>query len=83
MNAMSSFRCKVSTSKWKFTQKDKDENVKLRTHNLMDGGELSVPDNEYERFLRVCADPLVYTTETPTHITPEYRKETTTPTHPP
>uniref|UniRef100_A0A6C0IXH5 C962R-like N-terminal AEP domain-containing protein n=1 Tax=viral metagenome TaxID=1070528 RepID=A0A6C0IXH5_9ZZZZ len=58
MNAMSSFRCKVSTSKWKFTQKDKDENVKLRTHNLMDGGELSVPDNEYERFLRVCAESI-------------------------
>ena len=55
---MSSFRCKVSTSKWKFTQKDKDENVKLRTHNLMDGGELSVPENEYERFLRVCAESI-------------------------
>ena len=55
---MSSFRCKVSTSKWKFTQKDKDENVKLRTHNLMDGGELSVSDNEYETFLRVCAESI-------------------------
>ena len=58
MNAMSSFRCKVSTSKWKFTQKDKDENVKLRTHNMMDGGELSVPDSEYERFLRVCTESI-------------------------
>ena len=58
MIAMSSFRCKMSTSKWKFTQKDKDENVKLRTHNLMDGGELSVPDNEYDNFLRVCTDSI-------------------------
>lgn len=55
---MSSFRCKVAMSKWKFTKTDKDENVKLRTHNLMDGGELSVPDNEYERFLSVCAESI-------------------------
>ena len=58
MNAMSSFRSKVSTLKWTFTRKDKEENVKLRTHNLMDGGELSVPENEYERFLRVCAESI-------------------------
>ena len=58
MNAMSSFRCKVSTSKWMFTRTDKEQNVKLRTHNLMDGGELSVPENEYERFLRVCAESI-------------------------
>lgn len=55
---MSSFRNKVSTSKWKFTQKDKDENIKLRTHNLMDGGELSVPDTEYDTFLRACAESI-------------------------
>lgn len=53
---MSSFRRNVSVSKWKFTQRDKDENVKLRTHNLMDGGELSVPDHEHDTFLRMCSE---------------------------
>jgi len=58
MIAMSSFRSKVSALKWKFTQKDKDENIKLRTNNLMDGGELSVPESEYDTFLRVCAESI-------------------------
>lgn len=53
---MSSFRSRLSAMKWRFTQKDKDENVKLRTHNLLDGGELSVPDSEHNNFLKVCAE---------------------------
>lgn len=73
---MSSFRCKMSSMRWKFTQKDKDENVKLRTHNLMDGGELSVPDSEYDRFLKlysecICDGEKLYVVEQRSH--PAYR----------
>lgn len=53
---MTSFRSKITKMKWKFTQKDKDENVKLRTHNLMDGGELSIPESEYDNFLKICSE---------------------------
>lgn len=56
MIVMTSFKARVTAMGWKFTQRDRDENVKLRTHNLMDGGELSVPASENEAFLRVCAE---------------------------
>lgn len=72
---MSSFRYKVSKCKWRYNNKNhKDE--KLRTHNLMDGGELSVPDSEYADFLRVCAESIcdgekIYVVEKRSH--PSYK----------
>tara|TARA_B100000676_G_scaffold313165_1_gene391907 strand:+ start:652 stop:2025 length:1374 start_codon:yes stop_codon:yes gene_type:complete len=55
------FRVRVREKQWNYTKADKEGNVKLRTHNLMNGGycgELCVSDDDYEMFLQVCADCL-------------------------
>ena len=54
-----SFRATCTTLGWRYSQKDRDENIRLRTHNLMDGGELSVPLAQNDRFLRLCAEVIV------------------------
>ena len=53
-----SFRDRVNAMNWRYTRKDKEDpnHVRLRTHNQMDGGELSVHGNEYDSFLQVCAE---------------------------
>ena len=53
------FRCGLRRSNWYFTQEDKRAGMKLSSHLLMDGGELSVDVRENSKFLRLCAEAIV------------------------
>ena len=55
---MAPFRVTARNKHWVITNTEKTQNTKIRTHNLMNGGDYSIPDSDGDRVLQVCADSL-------------------------
>lgn len=55
---MAPFRVVARNSHWVITNTEKTENTKIRTHNLMNGGDYSIMDSDGDKFLKVCSDSL-------------------------